>query len=172
MLKNIPDCISPELLKALAEMGHGDEIVFGDGNFPAHSNCSRVIRADGHSVTELIDAVLKLMPLDTMMEDYAFVMATADGSTPPIWTDYQAVIRRYGYEPKLKQVERFGHQRARPVRQSDPEKGRLLSKCPKTSTESGECDENCYYCGKSRMGAAAKPGYRPGKRGVFLLQRQ
>lgn len=111
MLKNIPDCISPELLKALAEMGHGDEIVFGDGNFPAHSNCSRVIRADGHSVTELIDAVLKLMPLDTMMEDYAFVMATADGSTPPIWTDYQAVIGRYGYEPKLKQVERFAFYR-------------------------------------------------------------
>lgn len=107
MLKNIPDCISPDLLKVLAEMGHGDEIVFADGNFPAHSNCDRVIRADGHTVTRIIDAVLQLMPLDTMMPDYAFVMATSDGSTPEIWADYQQVIAKYGYEPKLKQVERF-----------------------------------------------------------------
>lgn len=111
MLKNIPDCISPELLKALAEMGHGDEIVFGDGNFPAHSNCGRVIRADGHSVAELADAVLKLMPLDTMVEDYAFVMAGENGAEPPIWQEYRTVIERYGYEPKLKQVERFAFYR-------------------------------------------------------------
>lgn len=111
MLKNIPDCISPDLLKALAEMGHGDEIVFGDGNFPAHSNCGRVIRADGHGVAELAAAVLELMPLDTMAEDYAFVMAASDGSAPPVWEDYRAAIERHGYEPKLKQVERFAFYR-------------------------------------------------------------
>lgn len=107
MLKQIPDCISPDLLKALAEMGHGDEIVFADGNFPAHSNCDRVIRADGHRVTEMIDAVLKFLPLDTMMEDYAFVMAPSDGQLPSVWKEYQAVIEKYGYEPKLRQIERF-----------------------------------------------------------------
>lgn len=107
MLKNIPHCISPELLKILAEMGHGDEIVFGDGNFPAHSNNARVIRADGLTVTQMIDAVLQLMPLDTMMPDYAFVMAPSDGPTPPIWKEYQDVIEKYGYEPKLKVIERF-----------------------------------------------------------------
>ena len=58
MLKNIPAIISPELLKILCEMGHGDEIVIGDGNFPAASNAKRLIRMDGHGVPEILDAVL------------------------------------------------------------------------------------------------------------------
>ena len=65
MLKNIPSIISPELLKILHEMGHSDEIVIGDGNFPAASNAKRLVRADGHGVPELLDAILQLLPLDT-----------------------------------------------------------------------------------------------------------
>lgn len=65
MLKGIPNIISPELLKILDEMGHGDEIIIGDGNFPAASNAQRLIRCDGHNVPELLDAILKLMPLDS-----------------------------------------------------------------------------------------------------------
>ena len=68
MLKGIPNIISPELLKILDEMGHGDEIVIGDGNFPAASNAKRLIRCDGHNVPELLEAILKLMPLDTYVE--------------------------------------------------------------------------------------------------------
>ena len=60
MLKNISPVISPELLKILMEMGHGDEIVIGDGNFPAASVAQRLVRLDGHGVNELLEAVLKL----------------------------------------------------------------------------------------------------------------
>ena len=52
MLKGIPSILSPELLKILMEMGHGDELVIGDGNFPAASNAQRLIRCDGHGVPE------------------------------------------------------------------------------------------------------------------------
>jgi len=70
MLKGIPKIISPELLKVLCEMGHSDTIVLADGNFPAESigKNSKVIRADGHSITDLLDAILKLFPLDTYVE--------------------------------------------------------------------------------------------------------
>ena len=48
MLKNIPKIISPELVKYLMEMGHGDELVIADANFPAHRIGQRVVRCDGH----------------------------------------------------------------------------------------------------------------------------
>ena len=61
MLKGIPSILSPDLLKMLMEMGHGDEIVIADGNFPSASIGQRVIRLDGHGVPEILDAVLKLI---------------------------------------------------------------------------------------------------------------
>ncbi len=64
-MKGIPEIISPELLKVLMEMGHGDEIVLADGNFPAASHGNKVIRYDGHGTTELLDSILQLFPLDT-----------------------------------------------------------------------------------------------------------
>lgn len=69
MLKNIPSILSPELLKVLMEMGHGDELVIGDGNFPAASMNERVIRLDGHDVPSILEAILKLFPLDTYAEN-------------------------------------------------------------------------------------------------------
>ena len=67
MLKGISPILSPELLKALCEMGHGDELVIADGNFPSASvgKDATVIRADGHGTAELLDAILRLFPLDT-----------------------------------------------------------------------------------------------------------
>ena len=65
MLKGIPYQISPELLKVLDEMGHTDELVIADGNFPGSTMGTRVIRADGMGVPELLDAILQLFPLDT-----------------------------------------------------------------------------------------------------------
>ena len=65
MLKNIPKILSPQLVKVLMEMGHGDEIVIADANFPSSSVSSNVIRADGLSGVDLLDAILKLFPLDT-----------------------------------------------------------------------------------------------------------
>ena len=58
MLKGISKIIPPELLKIMMEMGHGDEIVIGDGNFPAASYAQRLVRCDGHGVPEVLDAIL------------------------------------------------------------------------------------------------------------------
>lgn len=108
MLKNIPAIISPELLKILCEMGHGDEIVIGDGNFPAASNAKRLIRMDGHGVPEILDAILKLIPLDTYVESPAMLMATTQGDpTPEIWAKYEDIITNNNGETNISQIERF-----------------------------------------------------------------
>lgn len=108
MLKNIPPIISPELLKILCEMGHGDEIVIGDGNFPAASNAQRLIRMDGHGVPEILDAVLKLIPLDSYVDSPAMLMATTKGDpTPEIWAKYGEIITANNGETNISQIERF-----------------------------------------------------------------
>ncbi len=108
MLKGIPNIISPELLKILDEMGHGDTIVIGDGNFPAASNAKRLIRCDGHNVPELLDAILKLFPLDTYVESPVMLMATGENDpTPVIWAEYQKIINENNGETKMSEIERF-----------------------------------------------------------------
>lgn len=108
MLKNIPQIISPELLKILCEMGHGDEIVIGDGNFPAASNAKRLIRMDGHGVPEVLDAMLKLIPLDTYVESPVMLMATTQGDpTPEIWDTYGKIITENNGKTNISQIERF-----------------------------------------------------------------
>lgn len=113
MLKGISPVISPELLKALAEMGHGDELVIADGNFPCHSvgKNSIVIRADGHGVPEILDAILKLIPLDTYTEKPVALMEVVKGdtcSTPEIWKVYEELLTKH--EPchhDIEYTERF-----------------------------------------------------------------
>ena len=110
MLKSIPPIISPELMFALMKMGHGDEIVLADGNFPADSSAQRIIRADGHGVVKLLDAILQFLPLDTFVPSPAFVMAPVDASAelPAIWNDFDVTIRKHVQESvELAQVERF-----------------------------------------------------------------
>ncbi|SFA80609.1 L-fucose mutarotase [Cohnella sp. OV330] len=110
MLKGIPAILSPELLKILMEMGHGDEIVLGDGNFPAASHAQRLVRCDGHGVPELLDAVLKLMPLDQYSARPAALMQIVPGDTAetPIWGRYGEIIRdRAGLTEPFEEVERF-----------------------------------------------------------------
>ena len=106
MLKGIPSILSPELLKVLMEMGHGDEIVIGDGNFPHASMAKRLIRCDGHGVPELLDAILAFFPLDAYTEHPAAVMAVANGDsapTPEIWGKYKEIIA--GHEPEHNNIE-------------------------------------------------------------------
>ena len=81
MLKNIPKIISPELLKTLSEMGHSDYLVIADGNFPAESigKDSKVIRMDGHNVPEVLEAILKLYPLDTYVDFPVILMEKVKG---------------------------------------------------------------------------------------------
>ncbi len=108
MLKNISPIISPELLKILMEMGHGDEIVIGDGNFPAASVAQRLVRLDGHGVNEIVDAILKLMPLDTYVEAPVALMDNGDpANLPPIWKDYEATVKANEGDKKFELVERF-----------------------------------------------------------------
>ena len=99
MLKNIPSIISPELLKVLMEMGHGDEIVIADGNFPGAAMAKRLIRLDGHGVPEVLDAVLKLMPLDSYTKQPAGLMKLMDCDVgkinPVIWDKYAEIVAKY-----------------------------------------------------------------------------
>ena len=87
MLKGIPGILSPELMKILMEMGHGDEIVLADRNFPAASNAKRLIRLDGHGIPELLQAILRFFPIDTYVEEPVKLMAVAPGKgeNPEIW---------------------------------------------------------------------------------------
>jgi L-fucose mutarotase len=89
MLKGISPLVSPELLKVLSEMGHGDEIVFGDSNFPAASHAQRLVRADGHSITALLDAILPLFPLDYAVDYTAVLMVFRGDTEPQVWSKYR-----------------------------------------------------------------------------------
>lgn len=110
MLKGIPPILSPELLMVLAEMGHGDEIVLADGNFPAASMAQRLLRADGHGVPELLEAVLKLLPLDVYVDRPVALMAVVEGDSvkPTIWQEYRRIIAASGERfSDFEFVERF-----------------------------------------------------------------
>lgn len=107
MLKGIPSIISPELLKIMMEMGHGDEIVIGDGNFPGKSINANCVRCDGHNVPELLEAMLKLFPLDTYAKPvYIMEKVPGDNVETPIWDEYRKIVKPYTNE-ELEQVERF-----------------------------------------------------------------
>ncbi|MCG2769645.1 MAG: L-fucose mutarotase [Anaerolineae bacterium] len=97
MLKGIPRILSPELLKVLMEMGHGDEIVIADGNFPAASLAQRLLRADGHGVPDLLDAILRLFPLDTFVDQPVALMDVVPGHDykPEIWDEYQQIVSKH-----------------------------------------------------------------------------
>lgn len=113
MLKGIPKVLSPQLLKVLCEMGHGDVIVISDGNFPAESvgKNAVVMRCDGFGVPELLDAILKLFPLDTYVEKPVELMQVVPGDTAetPIWDLYYKIIERYDNRGSaaVAQIERF-----------------------------------------------------------------
>ncbi|MBQ9114248.1 MAG: fucose isomerase [Clostridia bacterium] len=108
MLKNIPKIISPELLKILCEMGHGDEIVIADGNFPAETCGQRVVRADGHGGEDILDAVLSLIPLDTYAQENLLLMQTTNGDpTPTIWDKYFAIAKKHDDNLRAGNLERF-----------------------------------------------------------------
>ncbi|WP_314586336.1 RbsD/FucU family protein [Paenibacillus terrigena] len=110
MLKGISSIISPELLKILMEMGHGDTIVLADGNFPSASHAARLIRADGHGIPQLLDAILQLMPLDTYVEHPVALMDLVPGDNveTPIWDDYRAIVQRHeGQDVSFEMIERF-----------------------------------------------------------------
>lgn len=100
MLRGIPNCLSPELLKVIAEMGHGDVLVIGDAFYPSASSArhSMLVRADGVRATEILDAVLRFFPLDRSVEKPVLIMdkQECDKDIPtPIWEEYREVVRKY-----------------------------------------------------------------------------
>lgn len=99
MLKGIPQILSPELLKVLCEMGHSDRLVISDGNFPAESMGKNgiVIRCDGHGVPEILDAILKVFPLDTYVEKPVNLMEVMPGDDveTPIWDTYKEIVAKH-----------------------------------------------------------------------------
>ena len=92
MLKGISPLISPDLLKTLHEMGHGDELVLADAHFPGHSLGKRVLRADGLSITALLDAVLPLLAVDAL-----FMMRTdhPEELDPLLEAEYMSAVDRH-----------------------------------------------------------------------------
>lgn len=111
MLNQIPKNLSPELVKTLMEMGHGDELVIADGNFPSHRLGQRVIRLDGQGGVEVLRAILQLLPLDIAYSDeQVFLMEVADGDSydPQIWKEYEEVLHQtQDEEYKIGYIERF-----------------------------------------------------------------
>lgn len=110
MLKGISPLISPDLLKILAEMGHSDEIVLADANFPAASHAKRLVRCDGHGIPDLLEAILPLFPLDVYVDHAVSLMAVTPGDAveTPIWEKYRAIVGRYhSVEDAFEEIERF-----------------------------------------------------------------
>ena len=111
MLKGIPKIVSPELIKVLCEMGHGDEIVIADGNFPSENFGQRVIHADGIGGAEMLDACLQLIPLDTYSDPNFILMelmACDKGRiNPVIWEEYKKVAEKHDKNLKVGNIDRF-----------------------------------------------------------------
>lgn len=83
MLIGIPPLLGPDFLAILRAMGHGDEIAIVDGNYPAAEDARRLVRADGHSATDVLDAVLQVLPLDDFVENAIFRASVKGDSTAP-----------------------------------------------------------------------------------------
>ncbi len=115
MLKGIPAILSPDLMKILMDMGHGDELVLADGNFPAASMARRLVRADGLAIPPLLEAILRFFPLDQYVERPAVIMQVVPGdpTKPTIWQEYREILKADKKFTDFEQVERHAfYQRA------------------------------------------------------------
>lgn len=105
MLKGISPVVSPDLLKTLAEMGHGDELVISDAHFPAHTMNERVMRADGLPADAILKGIIPLFELDAYATP-VIMMAAVPGDTldPSVEERYRKAL---GYDGKIERMERF-----------------------------------------------------------------
>jgi len=109
MLKGISPYLSPDLLKILAEMGHGDEIILADAHFPGHTLCQRVLRADGVRISTLLDAIIPIFELDSYAPPLVMMQVVAgDALDPQVEIDYLQAIRRHAPNaPAPERIDRF-----------------------------------------------------------------
>ena len=107
MLKSVDPLLTGELLAILSDMGHGDEVVIADANFPAASVARRLVRLPGSTATDVLDAVLSVLPLDDFVDRPAAAM-DAPGDRPAIYPAFEAALARAEGRPlELEPVERF-----------------------------------------------------------------
>ncbi|GKQ43457.1 fucose isomerase [Companilactobacillus sp. RD055328] len=108
MLNKIPKILSSDIVKFLMEMGHGDEVLICDANYPANTNNNTVIHADGIDSTTLLRAILELMPLDNYSEYQGILMEVVPGdpSEPEVWTEYKSEIDTVFPGAEIKLIER------------------------------------------------------------------
>ena len=109
MLNKIPKILSSELLKLMMDMGHGDELVIGDGNFPAVAMGVPVVHLDGHGVPEVLEAILELFPLDPYVPQPVALMDVVPGDTivPVIWDTYKKILKDSGDTTEPEMMERY-----------------------------------------------------------------
>lgn len=148
MLRNVPRCISPDLIHALMSMGHGDEIVLADADFPAVTNSGRVIRADGVDIARLLEAILPFFPLDAFVEKPAVTMDCSEwGDEPESYERFRRTIRKHNR--KFKDFDFLGrfefYERARGafavVVTSEADGNVILKKGP-VMMDPGDADKN------------------------------
>ncbi len=98
MLKGISTVLTGDILKILCDMGHGDELIIADANFPADTYAKRLVRCSGINGAQLLEAMLPLFPLDSYTDRQAIVMDLTDGDKgkgmplPEVWADYRRII--------------------------------------------------------------------------------
>jgi L-fucose mutarotase len=104
MLLHIPQILSPDLLKFMMEMGHNDELVICDGNFPKSAYPDRVVYCTAAGTAEILNAILYFLPLDNGSEEPLIQMAIEQGSnySPVTWPKYDDILKKYGYVPVKK----------------------------------------------------------------------
>jgi len=110
MLKHLPAILGPDLLQALRQMGHGDEIAIVDANFPAYSQGPRVLRLDGVDATHALDAILSVVPLDDFTPEACWRMQVvgAPDEDLPVFAEFRDIIaRREGAKFALASMERY-----------------------------------------------------------------
>jgi L-fucose mutarotase len=108
MLKGLSPLLSPDLLHVLASMGHGDEIVLADANFPAATHAKRLIRLPGAPAPAVLDAVLAVLPLDSFVTHAALTMQVVGdaSSVPPAVAEFNTLLRQHGHA-EAGSLERF-----------------------------------------------------------------
>ncbi len=109
MLKNIPPILGPDLLHILRAMGHGDEIAIVDANYPAEAAGPDLVRLDGLTATDVLDAILTVMPLDDFVDEAAICMQVVGDPTrrEPVMDEFEAIIKRHEPRMGLSSLERF-----------------------------------------------------------------
>lgn len=110
MLKGINPILSPELLKILSEMGHGDELIIADGGFPGANLARHLVRADGVGCVAMLEAVLSVLPLDQYDDHNFILMNVTGGDQPPaIWDEYAQTLAKYEPQAHIEHIDRFDY---------------------------------------------------------------